>query len=209
MAHFPFRLSLVSSPWMCGTLVATLSVFSVPGKPAVARNGFWTCAYELARAGISAPERASACGSALYPQDISGCVVGILRDNQEIGAVDALSTCRQVRRPLELAACVTEINRLRGGDRPPAAATVVLESCRRSLLPQRFSQCVVGLSREVELPTGELMTRCIEARDRPQGFYPNLPNGLQPLTPNPGAPPSLPPIPDTEPNLQQLGTPSR
>ncbi|MDJ1178227.1 hypothetical protein PJF56_05070 [Roseofilum sp. BLCC_M91] len=205
MSNPKFRLMSALSPLMGGVLVAFSAVL-VPPEPAIARNGFETCDYELAQMGISAPERSKACGAALYPRDISGCVIGIANDNDDIDPAAALSTCRQVRRPLDLASCVTDIN---GIDESDLIASTVLETCRRSLLPRRFAQCVVGISRDMDLTPQTAIGDCIEAREQPRGFYPDLSRVGQPLAPTPGAPPPLPLIPGIEPDLDQLGIPSR
>ncbi|MDJ1172151.1 hypothetical protein PMG71_22230 [Roseofilum sp. BLCC_M154] len=206
MPNGKFPLTSALNPLMGGLLLTAFSAVLGSSEPAIARNAFETCNYELAQIGISAPERSIACGAALYPKDISACVIRIANDNDDIGPSAALSTCRQVRRPLDLASCVTDINRL---DESDLIATTALETCRRSLLPQRFAQCVVGMSRDMDLSTQVLINNCIEARDQPRGFYPNLSNVGQPLAPTPGAPPPLPLIPGIEPDLDQLGVPSR
>ena len=212
-------MSKIQSVWcsaLCGLLVAGFSAALLPAQPAaarrwwfpwrsepVSRSAFFTCDYELKQMGVNAADRTAACGSALYPKDISGCVVRIVNENQ-IAPSEALSTCRQVRRPLELATCVTDINQMNVFDDRLVATDRILQTCQRSLLPKRFSQCVVGMSWETDLPISDLMNRCIEARDRPRGFYPNLPNGLQPLSPTPGAPPALQLIPGIEPSPDEL-----
>jgi len=206
MSNPKFRLMSALNPLMGGVLLAAFSAVFVPPEPAIARNGFETCNYELAQMGISAPERSRACGAALYPRDISACVIRIANDNDDIGPSAALSTCRQVRRPLDLASCVTDINRL---DESDLIATTALETCRRSLLPRRFSQCVVGIARDMDLTPQTAIADCIEAREKPRGFYPDLSRVGQPLAPTPGAPPPLPLIPGIEPDLDQLSIPSR
>lgn len=206
MSNPKFRLTSALNPLMGGVLLAAFSAVLVPPQAAIARNAFRTCDYELAQMGISPEDRSRACGTALYPKDISGCVVGIVNRNEDINPLEALSTCRQVRRPLDLASCVTDINHI---DESDLIASTVLETCRRALLPRRFAQCVVGMDREMDLSTQEVMTHCIEARDQPRGFYPDLSNVGQPLAPTPGAPPPLQPIPGIEPDLDQLGIPSR
>ena len=71
----------------------------------------------------------------------------------------------------------------------------VLTYCRRSLLPKRFSNCVVGIAGQVTAySTTEMMDNCIAASNRPRQVLPNfIPRGeevpLQPL-PNGEAPPS-------------------
>lgn len=204
MSNPKFRLTSAFHPFIGGVLVAFSGVFA-SHQPAIASNGFETCNYELAQMGISASDRSSACGAALYPRDISACVIRIVNDNDDINPSAALSTCRQVRRPLDLASCVTDINRL---DESDLIATTTLETCRRSLLPRRFAQCVVGISRDMDLTPQAAISDCLEARSQPRGFYPDLSNLGQPLAPTPGAPPPLPLIPGIEPDLDRLNIPT-
>ena len=153
--------------------LATLSLFaaSLPLEPASAitiriprnRNPYRVCALELVDAGVAPDAAANACAGALHPRDISKCAVQINRKTK-ISAADALSTCRRVRRPDELAMCVVDIN---AKSRTQAAEPLlVLDRCRRSLLPQVFSECVVGLSRRLDFSTERLMSTCLDSRDR-------------------------------------------
>ncbi|MBD2461362.1 hypothetical protein H6G89_09915 [Oscillatoria sp. FACHB-1407] len=144
----------------------------------VRTSDYQACASSLTGAGISEADAADACAAALYPQDVARCVTRI--DNgTEIAATDALSGCRQVRRPIELATCVNDIDNVTTG----AESLVVLDNCRRSLLPTRFSACVVGLSREIEFAPAEALETCIAAGDRPSNLRPSfIPVGQEPVT---------------------------
>ncbi|NJK69625.1 MAG: hypothetical protein HC789_07540 [Microcoleus sp. CSU_2_2] len=127
------------------------------------RNHYRVCTKELIGSGVTPDAAAGACAGALHPRDISKCVVQINRKTK-IAAADALSSCQRVRRPNELATCVVDIN---GKSRTqPAAPLLVLDQCRRSLLPQQFSECVVGLSRQLDFPTDRLMSTCLDSRDK-------------------------------------------
>lgn len=156
-----------------GTQLATLGLLlgALPTEPASAitirfprnKNPYRACTQELIGAGVTADAAAGACAGALRPRDISKCVVQIHRKTN-IAVADSLSSCQRVRRPLELATCVVDIN---GKSRTQLAAPqLVLEQCRRSLLPQQFSECVVGLSRQLDFPTDRLMATCLDARDK-------------------------------------------
>ncbi|MGB8690686.1 MAG: hypothetical protein WCD53_25610 [Microcoleus sp.] len=126
------------------------------------KNPYRVCIQELIGAGVAPDAASGACAGAIHPRDISKCVVQINRKTN-IAGMDALSSCQRVRRPNELATCVVDIN---GKSRTQAAAPLlVLDQCRRSLLPQQFSECVVGLSRQLDFPTDRLMTTCLDARD--------------------------------------------
>lgn len=133
-------------------------------------DDYEACASGLLEVGLSAEDVATACGAALYPRDLSECVVEI-NDETAIEADDALFGCRRVRRPIDLATCVVEIN---DGASEETAALSVLDFCRRSLLPLRFSACVVGIRDEVELSTLEAMSNCIAAVSRPRNVLPSF-----------------------------------
>lgn len=161
--------------WMLalGTPIAALGLLAtaLPVGPASAitirfhrnRNPYRVCAVELIDAGVAPDAAASACAGALHPRDISKCAVQINRKTN-ISAAEALSSCRQVRRPDELANCVVDINAK--SQTQAAAPLLVLDRCRRSLLPELFAECVVGLSRRLDFSTERLMSTCLDSRDR-------------------------------------------
>ena len=173
-----------------------------------------SCAEALAGAKIATGDAANACANALRPKDLGVCVTRITRNN--ISGADALSVCRQVRRPVDAATCVVDI-------RTKAAQTAlvdILDSCRRSLLPDRFGKCVVDLHRELKLPTKQAIDTCIDASDRAQDLPPTtLPPGSTPAptTPAPTPAPSTPaptpapstPTPPTTTPAPRPGTPQR
>lgn len=175
------------------TPLATLLLIAVaiPSEPAAAlpRNNFQLCASQLLRAGISAAAATDACSAALYPRDLTVCVYRIDRETN-IAAADALTTCKQVRRPRDLASCVINISN--GTQNAPVPE--ILDNCRRSLLPVRFADCVVGINREVDFSASQIMASCIDGSDRPQDFYPlgvASPRSL-PLPDSPIRVPSIP-----------------
>ena len=156
-----------------GTQLATLGLLAaaLPMLPASAitikfprpKNEYRACSVELMGAGLTADAAASACAGALHPRDISKCVVQINRKTN-IAGVEALASCERVRRPKDLATCVVDINtKSRTQTTTPL---LVLDQCRRSLLPEQFSECVVGLSRQVDFSVDRLMTTCLDTRDK-------------------------------------------
>lgn len=166
------RSSLFRSICFSATPLATLLLtVSLPSPPAAAihtnRGDYQLCARELLRLRISPEVAADSCAAALYPKDLTTCVYKI-NQRTNIAAVDALNTCRQVRKPRELANCAINISvgtqGAEGGD--------VLDNCRRSLLPVRFAECVVGLNREIDISAAQAMATCIDGSDRPRDFYP-------------------------------------
>lgn len=192
--------SLPASRWILklGVQLAAFSLLTtlLPVPPASAlrftrnRDSYSLCAQELLVAGVPPEAASAACAAALHPADISECVTHIRRKT-EIPATEALLSCRRVRRPYELANCVVDINTQ---TKTQAAAPVsTLEFCRRSLLPERFAQCVVGLSRRINFPTEQLMTTCIDARNELGQLEPPA---SPPASPNPFVPPPAPaPVP--------------
>lgn len=198
-----------------GLTVSGLLGISLPSEAVIlnrtAGNPYRTCANRLLSAGASPGAVASACASALNPQDVARCVVQI-RARTDIAADRALASCRQVRRPIEVSRCVVDISTDREQSTPG-----VLDYCTRSLLPEVFAQCVVGLGREIQLATNQALETCISASDRPLSFEPTfIPAGQfppqQPLTPTPTSqqnptPPTQPAPSSTEPQNQTAPNP--
>lgn len=169
-------------------------------RPGVDEADFASCARDLTRGRVTAAVAADACAKAIRPRDLGICVERITRNN--VSGDDALSVCRQVRRPVEAANCVTEIAR-----RAPSTATVnVLDGCRRSLLPERFSRCVVDLSRELKLATDQSIANCIDATDRSRDLLPTVLPGST-TTPPVTTPPagSITPAPPVSPGQTTPG----
>lgn len=129
--------------------------------PSSYRNEYRFCAARLLALNISAEAVSSACSTSLNPRRLSTCVYDIQR-RTNIAAIDALSSCRQVRQPNELASCVVGISVNSQEDTIPE----VLDYCRRSLLPVRFAECVVGLRQEIDVAPIQAMDTCISAGDR-------------------------------------------
>lgn len=181
--------------------VAATSISTYRSRP----RDYAACASGLVGAGVSEAEAAAACGGALYPRDLSTCVTRI-SNGETIAATDALSSCRRVRRPVDLASCVVNIS---DGASDETTALTVMDYCRRSLLPLRFSACVTGVRGETALSTAEIMQNCIAASTRPRSVLPSfvpIEEGI-PATPSridvPEEPePLFAPPPVTEPPLQ-------
>ncbi|NER22969.1 MAG: hypothetical protein F6J96_20175 [Symploca sp. SIO1C2] len=140
--------------------IAGILAMVIPPKPAVSSNEFNTCAAELLRANISRNLAADVCAEALYPEDLSLCVLTI-KAQTPIVADEALYGCQRVRRPLELASCIVEINHHTSNPE----VLLAFDRCRRSLLPLRFSECVIGLSQEIDFSSTQAIETCITAED--------------------------------------------
>lgn len=132
-------------------VLGSLFYFGIPSTPVLA-NPFNVCARDLIDSGIAPEVAGEACGEALVPSDLSFCVS---RTNQPgvITPEEALNACYQVRRPRDLATCFNNIDRR--VDLTSTTATEVLDNCRKSLLPKRYAQCVVGLTSQGESITTE------------------------------------------------------
>lgn len=150
------------------TVSAPVSAIEIP----VSQADYESCAGDLLASGIASDLVAASCGTVFRPQDLGSCVVDIA-ENTPVDVIEALSNCRQVRRPLELATCVTHIHTM---TKDPAIGEV-LDRCRRSLLPERFANCVVGVSNPIndpkfQIPPSEAMRSCIDAPDLGEDIFP-------------------------------------
>ena len=146
MMGLPMIKSKVRTSVLTGlSSVALLGLGNV--SPAQA-NEYQSCSASLTDVKLDRLSVAQGCAEALHPQDVGTCVVRIVNDksvNSKIVNLDALDACRRVRRPLELATCVTMIHQ--STERMPLSndgSKLVLDSCRKSLLPERYGRCVVG-----------------------------------------------------------------
>lgn len=147
-------------------LTTSMVILSAPQAIA---NDFESCASRLIGAGIAGPEAAGACGQALYPVDLASCTVDVI-GVAEVDAEQALVACQSDRRPQELATCVSDIHQ----GLEVANSTAVLNNCRRSVLPVRFSDCVVGVATAASLAVADSMGQCIAAGYRPEDVAPTF-----------------------------------
>lgn len=171
MVHFPsslfrFRWSVIQ--------FAVASLFAVPmpfmaQQPMAATNEFDQCARDLTDLAIDSAVVAQACSEALHPTEVSFCVMDVV----EVSGVEpmtALSACSRDRRPAEVATCVANIY----ADLTVEDAAEVVQLCHLSILPERYSACVVGLSQELGLTTKESLNECISAGYRPVEVAPTF-----------------------------------
>jgi hypothetical protein len=154
-------------------------------------NQFSACINQIVRTGVSPQDAATACSEALIPKELSRCVA-MIKSKTPIDGNLALQACFQVRRPIDLGNCVVDIHRaaplfatnsLKQTETETAKepdklgiSKQVLDSCRQSLLPGRFSQCVIAVSRGVDKnnPSQALQT-CLSAEDFPRDLFPSYP----------------------------------
>lgn len=154
------------------TLSLSLPVSAVNYQLTPGSGAYRSCLRDLQGNGVSPEISASACAGALRPTDISQCVRRITQKTK-ISGLDALNSCQQVRRPDELASCVLDINNSQSKNPPNPLA--VMDFCRRSLLPRRFSQCVIGMGQQANFTTEQLMNICINTKESPQPAQLNTP----------------------------------
>ncbi len=123
--------------------------------PRAVANDYEDCANTLIEAGLDGSAAAGACGKAFNPTDLSSCTLDVTRV-ADINADQALLACQSDRRPKELATCVEDIHQsLEVGN-----STAVLNGCRRSVLPLRFSDCVVGVATAADLAVADSLVQC-------------------------------------------------
>ncbi|NEP81349.1 MAG: hypothetical protein F6K17_34465 [Okeania sp. SIO3C4] len=160
--RFPLSIKFFHFRWIYLLGVFSYGLLMVNPEIATAqanKKSFEICSEELLSVGLSDAEVANACGAALKPRGLSGCVTKIYDSTtEELSAEDILFSCQRVRRFDELGTCVETINESVTDNSNQAA---ILESCRLSLLPERFSFCVVGLNTNVGLTTEELLSNCL------------------------------------------------
>ncbi len=168
---------------------AGLSDLTLPLAAAAQRlNQFDVCVKEIISAGVSPDAAGSACSDALIPKELSFCVTRI-KNRSPLQGDDILRACYQVRRPVDLANCVIDIGKVmpqtsqaskQEEKSPPDATTLyglTLDSCRKSLLPGRHSECVIGLYRQVKDSSLEsALNTCLSAEDFPRDLFPSYSN---------------------------------
>lgn len=166
-----------------GLLATTIS-----SRPAFASNfdnfneeRFDRCLVQMLKSRISERDAGAACADALNPEELSTCVRKI-----EIGTPvvpqEALKACFRVRRPEDLANCVVDIHDgIKDRDKEIDTTTLIensslaLDYCRRSVLPARYSKCVLALNFEfTDAEPSEAMETCISAEDFPRQLFPEL-----------------------------------
>jgi hypothetical protein len=183
------------------TGIATLAtLLSGSIAPARAANPYDQCAAQLSQAGIAADEAAKSCAAMLYPQELGQCVQQVA--GKGIDASAALNACGQVRRPVEMASC---FNRIQAKD-SSVNSMDALGFCQRSLLPDRYGECVVGFNQsplKVSMP--DSLTSCISAGQQPKNLLPNfIPADQLPTirnrNPEIGVPSTPAPTPSTPPS---------
>jgi hypothetical protein len=146
------------------TSLVSFPVFllATPNSPALA-GSIGTCANSLISSGVAQLSAASACSDALEPTDLATCVTEITATG--IKGDEAIQACYRVRRPDELASCVTTINSSLAPGKEQSA--VALDSCSRSLLPERHAECTLDIAAVSKISSEEAMKSCLAAEINP------------------------------------------
>jgi hypothetical protein len=155
-----------------GLMVAGIGPIGIEAAQA---TDYDTCVGDLLVLDLDRETVAAACALAYRPQEVSGCVTGVIAETT-IAPGEALSACSRDRRPLEVSTCVTDIHTTlpvsEVGSETVADSLSVLDHCHRSLLPVRYSECVLALGEIAEFTTANALDRCISAGYRPENVAP-------------------------------------
>ena len=135
-------------------------LLAIPYSPARAGT-IGSCADSLISSGVSELSAASACSDAYKPNDLASCVDDIT--GADIEGDEALQACYRVRRPDELANCVSTIS----GSLNSGESAMVLNSCQRSLLPERHAECTLDLAGISDISSQQAMESCLAAEITP------------------------------------------
>jgi hypothetical protein len=144
----------------------TVPLFPIAASAEEDRN-YDLCASELLATGLDPDTVAQACSLAYRPTEVSGCVTGVLT-LADVTPVEALGACSRDRRPDEVATCVTSIHEVL----VVKNSFSVLDYCHRSILPERYAACVIGITATVGYTTDESLYSCIAAGYRPENVAP-------------------------------------
>ncbi len=157
-----------------------LWVFNVPMSAAHDWNQYSVCITQLQKFDVSGENAAIACSDALIPKELSECV-SMIGNATPIDGNDSLRACFQVRRPIDLGNCVADIYHAVPSlsyadpetDTEEINLLTLLNSCRTSLRPGFYSECVIAATNEVDDMTPiKAMDICLAAQDFPRSLFP-------------------------------------
>ena len=137
--------------------------------PASAEADFAGFTAGMMEAGIAEDSAIAACSSSRVPDSLGACVVDV-SESTGLAASSALLMCERSRRPTEVADCTINIHDAYF----ESPSTKVLENCGRSLLPARYSTCVVDIVDATEVAVDTALDQCIRAGYRPWRIEPRL-----------------------------------
>ena len=162
-----FSLALPASLVALGTVGSTPAVAAIPsysGNP-----DYRGCATAMTDSGVAQADAIAACAGARYPGDLGACVVDV-NEFTGLTANSALLVCERSRRPTEVADCTINIHEAFLTE----PSTEVLQNCGRSILPARYSRCVVDILDATEVTVDTALTQCARAGYRPWTLQPRL-----------------------------------
>ncbi|MEL6939748.1 MAG: hypothetical protein AAFO84_11210 [Cyanobacteria bacterium J06598_1] len=136
---------------------------------ASANADFFECTTGMVAAGIAEDSASAACASSRVPNELGACVVDV-SEFTGLAAPSALLMCERSRRPTEVANCTINIH----DAFLESPSNKVLENCGRSLLPDRYSVCVVDIVEATEVAVDNALDQCIRAGYRPWRIEPRL-----------------------------------
>lgn len=150
--------------WMSGAALSLTTVgllaaptIAFPSFNLVNKKDYQKCAEGLRQAGVGEALTAQACAGVTRPRFLAECVTSI-QETGQIASEEAVVSCVSVRRPRELGVCVSDIIENGQGVDPSS----VLYSCSRSLLPERYSFCVIGLAQNnTSVAVDQLLEICL------------------------------------------------
>lgn len=159
-----FARQLGSGAAIAGICAATALISTAP----VLANDYEVCTRDLIDLGIEPALASAACSDTYKPVEVSNCVVNVTQ-SADVSTLTALEACARDRRPSEVATCVSQIHQ---GLAVTESAKVV-ELCHLSLLPTRYSECVVGLN-AAGIEVAASLNECISAGYRPTDIAPSF-----------------------------------
>jgi len=148
------------------TSLISFPIFLLATPNSALAGDIGSCANSLISSGVGKLAAASACSDAYKPNDLATCVDRIIAT--DIKGNEALQACYRVRRPDELASCVTTIS----SNLESGKSAMVLDSCKRSLLPERHAECTLDLASVSEISSEEAMKSCTAAEINPSTVAP-------------------------------------
>ncbi|MEM6611778.1 MAG: hypothetical protein AAF652_05885 [Cyanobacteria bacterium P01_C01_bin.72] len=138
-------------------------LLATPSSSVLAREaGIGACADSLISSGVAELAASSACADAIDPKNLANCVEQIETETSVEGS-EALQACYRVRRPAALADCVTTVS----DSLELGKSDLALDSCRSSLLPERYAECALDLADVSEISGEEVLKSCLAAEITP------------------------------------------
>ncbi len=162
-----FSLAVPASLVALGTVGSTPAVAAIPTYSG--NLDYYDCAADMTDSGVAQADAIAACAGARYPGALGACVVDV-NEFTGLTANSALLVCERSRRPIEVANCTIDIHTAFLTE----PSTEVLQNCGRSILPTRYSTCVIDIVEATEVTVDTALTQCARAGYRPWTLRPRL-----------------------------------